>query len=189
MCHVSHFMCHMSCFTCHMSHVTFFFYKVVELVVGGSFINRTTLSSLKWFSSPYFQSIGPLGQCFHRVAMSVCLPFCVSDPFSCYLFWGLSLALRSHDQFKASHWSTLLHYQTYWRKSPLASAAAMVAGRDEKKMLKGFLAAVLLSASVKRCFVSCMRDFFLSFFLFFCFPPVILFTPRLKVHLVSNGRR
>ena len=33
-------------------------------------------------------------------------------PFSCYLFWGLSLALRSHDEFKASDWSTLLHYQT-----------------------------------------------------------------------------
>ena len=29
-----------------------------------------------------------------------------------------------------------------------------------KKMLKTFLAAVLLSALVKRCFVSCRRDFF-----------------------------
>ena len=32
-------------------------------------------------------------------------------------------------------------------------------GEGFKKMLKGFLAAVLLSASVERCFVSRMRDF------------------------------
>ena len=46
-----------------------------------------------------------LGSCFHRVAMSVPL-----SPF--HVFLGLSLDLRSHDQFKASHWSTLHHYQT-----------------------------------------------------------------------------
>ena len=28
------------------------------------------------------------------------------------IFLGLSLALRSHDQFEASHWSTLLPYRT-----------------------------------------------------------------------------
>ena len=48
MCHVSRFTCHMSCVMCHLSHVTFFpfffwslkiFYKVVELVGGGSVIN------------------------------------------------------------------------------------------------------------------------------------------------------
>ena len=32
-------MCHMSHVTCHMSLVTFFFYKVVELLGGRSFIN------------------------------------------------------------------------------------------------------------------------------------------------------
>ena len=31
-------------------------------------------------------------------------------PFSCHFFRGLSLALRSHDQIPASHWSTLLPY-------------------------------------------------------------------------------
>ena len=46
-------------------------------------------------------------------------------------------------------------------KAPWRRAAAMAAGRDEdKKMLKSFLATVLLSASVERCFVSRMRDFF-----------------------------
>ena len=34
----------------------------------------------------------------------------MSVPFSCNLFWGLSLVLRSHDQFEASDWSTLLPY-------------------------------------------------------------------------------
>ena len=38
---------------------------------------------------------------------SVCLSVC---PFSCDFFQGLSLALRSHDQIPASHWSTLLPY-------------------------------------------------------------------------------
>ena len=47
----------------------------------------------------------------------------------------------------------------FWRKSPLAAAAPKAAGRD-KKLHKSFLAAVLLYASVERCFVSRMRDFF-----------------------------
>ena len=33
--------------------------------------------------------------------------------FSCQLFQGLSLALISHDHFKASDWSTLVPYPTY----------------------------------------------------------------------------
>ena len=49
----------------------------------------------------------------------------------------------------------------FWPKRPLA--AATEAGRD-KKMLKNFLAALLLSASVKRVGVSCMRDFFLHIY-------------------------
>ena len=36
----------------------------------------------------------------------------------------------------------------------------MAAGRDKEKMLKSFLAAVILSASVERCFVSRMPDCF-----------------------------
>ena len=54
-----------------------------------------------------FHRIGPLGRFDHRVAMSVCKSVCVSVcPFSCVFFWGLSLALRSHDQIPTSHWST-----------------------------------------------------------------------------------
>ena len=45
--------------------------------------------------------IGPYAHYF-IVAMLVCL----SVPFSCQLFRGSSLALRSHDQIPASHWST-----------------------------------------------------------------------------------
>ena len=47
----------------------------------------------------------------------------------------------------------------FWLKSPLAAAAAMAVWRD-KKVLRSFLAAVLLSALVERCFVSRGRDFF-----------------------------
>ena len=45
----------------------------------------------------------------------MCLSECLSDvPFSCNLFWGLSLAITSHDQFKASDWSTLFHYNFFF---------------------------------------------------------------------------
>ena len=39
------------------------------------------------------------------VCVSVCLFVCT---IGCSFFQGLSLALRSHDQFQASHWSTPL---------------------------------------------------------------------------------
>ena len=52
-----------------------------------------------------FHRIGPLGQFDLVVAMSVYVFVC---PFSCDFFLGLSLALRSHDQIPASHWSTPL---------------------------------------------------------------------------------
>ena len=54
----------------------------------------------------YFHQIGPLGRFDLVVAMSIYL----SVPFPCEFFQGLSLALRSHDQIPASHWSTLLPY-------------------------------------------------------------------------------
>ena len=90
----------------------------------------------KW-GNLYFQSIGPLGRCFHRVAMSV-------GPLLCYFFRGLSLALRSQDQFKASDWRrrrrrggrNFFIFFFFWRKSPLAAAATMAAGRAKKKCLK-----------------------------------------------------
>ena len=52
-------------------------------------------------------------------------------------------------------------FNFFLRKIPLAATAAMAAGRD-KKMCKSFMAAVLLSASVKRFFVSRMRNFLIS---------------------------
>ena len=41
--HFSHVMCHVSRVTYQVSHVTFFFYKVVELFGGGSIINGARL--------------------------------------------------------------------------------------------------------------------------------------------------
>ena len=38
-CHVSHSKCHMSSVTCHISCVTCFFFKSLELIVGGLVIN------------------------------------------------------------------------------------------------------------------------------------------------------
>ena len=53
MCHVScamlHVSCHVSSVMCHVSNITqfefYFFYRVVELVIGWSAIYRATLSS------------------------------------------------------------------------------------------------------------------------------------------------
>ena len=39
--------------------------------------------------------------------MSVFISVCLAVPFPCYFFSGLLMALRSHDQFKASDWSTI----------------------------------------------------------------------------------
>ena len=63
---------------------------------GLSFINM----------NPYFNQISPLGRFGLVVLMSVCLSVCVCmcvfDVYSFLYFLGLSLALRSHDHFKAS---------------------------------------------------------------------------------------
>ena len=51
-CHISHVTCHLSRVTCHMSHFFLFFYKVLELIGGGSVINGAYPSSLLndwWF--------------------------------------------------------------------------------------------------------------------------------------------
>ena len=65
-CHMSHVTCHMLYARCNVSGVRcqessvkkflFIFYKIVELVRGGSVINRANPVD--------FQSIGPLGRCF-----------------------------------------------------------------------------------------------------------------------------
>ena len=54
-----------------------------------------------------FTNSAPLGRVGHRVAMSVCGDVCGDVcAIECSFFRGLSLALRSHDQILASHWST-----------------------------------------------------------------------------------
>ena len=53
-------------------------------------------------------------------------------------------------------------------RSSLLTAVATAAGRGNKKMLKSFLPAVLLSASVERFFVSHKRDFFWGCLALFC---------------------
>ena len=52
-----------------------------------------------------FANSAPLGWVSHRIAMSVCLFVCLRHWVQ--FFRGLSLALRSHDQFQASHWSSI----------------------------------------------------------------------------------
>ena len=61
----------------------------------------------------------------------------MSVPFSCNFFWGLSLALRSHDQIPA----------LYWLPPP-----------PSRNLFKFVL--VLLSASLERVGVSRMQDLF-----------------------------
>ena len=49
-----------------------------------------------------FTESAPLGRFSLKVAMYRCLSVCA---MRCSFFLGLSLALRSHDHFQASHWS------------------------------------------------------------------------------------
>ena len=51
-----------------------------------------------------------LGRFFLVVAMSVYKYVYISVPFSYLLFQGPSLALRSHGQIPASHWSTPVYF-------------------------------------------------------------------------------
>ena len=57
----------------------------------------------------HFHQLGPLGRVGPVVAKSVCVLCVYPLPmrFSPPRFQDLSLDLWSHDQFKASHWSTL----------------------------------------------------------------------------------
>ena len=55
-----------------------------------------------------FTNSAPLGRVGYRVAMSVCVFVCECFcAIGCSFFGCSSLALRSHDQFQASHWSSL----------------------------------------------------------------------------------
>ena len=112
-CQVSHVMCQMSHVTRHMSSIMWYL----------SHFSPTRPSGPSWYSS-----------------RDVCLrPSPVLPvPFSCYFFQGLSLALRSHDQFKASDWvffswifsSSFIYLFIFLPESTLATVTA--AGRDKK---------------------------------------------------------
>ena len=52
-----------------------------------------------------FHWIGPTNSVIESQCSSVVLWFCGSAPSGAF-FLGLSLALRSHDEFQASHWSS-----------------------------------------------------------------------------------
>ena len=54
-------------------------------------------------------ALRPLWSSSRNVRPRLGVSLYVSVPFPCNFFRGLSLALRSHDQFEASDWSTLLH--------------------------------------------------------------------------------
>ena len=97
------------------------------------------------------------------VYISVYISVCLSVTFPCNFFRGLLLALRSHDQFEASHWPTLLPYhmvvvvggtkKPLWRGGGKKIAVSPFVDASGKKI------SVLLSALVERFGVSGMRDF------------------------------
>ena len=66
-------------------------------------VHRYSFATIGGPSSLIQQLTSPLGRVGPRVTMSVCLDVCA---IVCSFFLGVSLALRSHDQFQASHFST-----------------------------------------------------------------------------------
>ena len=125
---------------------------LIALIAGCTFYSPSNLKGIVKVVIPTrgvqhkdmccFHQLGPLGLVGLVVAESVSVFVCCPLPMR--LFLGLSLALRSHDQFKASDWSTYKIY-IYIYKS--------------RNLFKFVL--VLLSALVERVGVSCKRDFFL----------------------------
>ena len=126
-------------------------------------LGKRSLNKILNFKKCVIFKESALRRFFHRVAISVLLSVCLSVPFSCNIFLGLSSALRSHEQFKASDWSTLLVVKKKLPKGPWRRRWRRRRG-GIKKMLKSFLAAVLLSALVERFFVS--RPYAGFFFIF-----------------------
>ena len=115
----------------------------------GSAINGATPSS--------FHQLGPLGRVGLVVAMSLCCRLLV--PFPCDFCRGLSLALWSHDQFEASHWSALPTLLLPPGPNPPWSYKHFCLFVDKSRFLFKFVS-VLLSASVKRVGVSRIWDFY-----------------------------
>ena len=94
MCHMSRVTCHMSCVTCHVSHVAcifclFCFYKLVELLGGGSVINGDIIDANKYVEkkgdkynfTPIYPSLGQVPWMCHEMQCTV-PRFCARQ-----LFW------------------------------------------------------------------------------------------------------
>ena len=141
-----------------------------------------------------FTNSAPLGQVGHIVAVSVCVSVCLFVcAIGCSFFRGLSSALRSHDQFQASHWSSppnpwgfprvflgfsrgfpffsgvfpgfsLLFLFSFLRKITQPLKNKYIF-LDKSRNLSNIVS-VLLSASVERFCVSRMRDFIFTI----CYP-------------------
>ena len=110
-----------------------------------------------------FHRLCPLGQVSLVVAMSVTMDYiCMSPPLAYVL--GLSLALRSHDQFPGL---TLPHtpFLSLFFPPPKKN---FTTPHQKKTLFCQFLSvfiSVLLSANIKRVSVSRMRHFFCFFHL------------------------
>ena len=85
----------------------FFDFFGLEDIIGSTSFLFLNFSRATGMNSKVFTNSAPLGRVGHRVAMSVCLSVCVCLRHRVQFLLGLSLALRSHDQIPASHWSTL----------------------------------------------------------------------------------
>ena len=108
-CHMLHVTCHMSCVTSQVLFLIYFFFTKLASYLAESMLSMglPRLVLYKFIAdlqNVIFSESGPLGPFSHRVAMSVCLCVCA---IGCSFFLGLSLAMRSHDQFKASHWGKI----------------------------------------------------------------------------------
>ena len=113
---------------------------IYKFIYATSSLFIKNLNSLVIKIEPIFSKNRPLADSFiESRCPSVCLSACLFVPFPCNFFWGLSLALRSHDQIPASHWSTPKNcfkdfggnlFQRFWRK--------MVSKILEESSLKDF---------------------------------------------------
>ena len=88
-----------------------------------------------------FQRIGSQADSFIKLQ---CLFICLSVPFSCNFYRGLSLALRSHDQIPASHWSTP-PFQRF--KHFFLAVLALFSGYSPFQRFQHFLAVLALFGS------------------------------------------
>ena len=113
------------------------------------------------YKTQIFSKSTPLGQFSHRVAMSACVSVCA---MGCSFFQGLSSALRLHDQFKASHWSSLPP-STCPQHPRLQKLFIPLEKKRKTNIWKNFMSMVVSSALVESFSVS--RMLISTFFFFY----------------------